>query len=51
MTCGAPDIDITNLRRHTRYGVSVNPSETHIELLWQVLEAFTSEQRSMFLVF
>ena len=51
MTCGTPDIDIGNLRRHTRFGVSVDQSDNHIKLLWQVLEAFTPEQRSKFLTF
>ena len=51
MTCGAPDIDISVLRRHTRYGVSVDPADAHIAYLWQVLESFTPEQRSKFLTF
>ena len=51
MICGAPDIDIGNLRRHTRYGVSVDPQDSHIALLWRVLEFFTPEQRSKFLTF
>ena len=39
MTCGTPEVDIDNLRRHTRYGVSVNPKEDkHIGIMWQVLE-------------
>ena len=51
MVCGIDVIDIENLKRHTRYGVSVDTSEPHITLLWQVLEAFTPEQRSKFLTF
>jgi len=51
MVCGTPDIDIDVLRRHTRYGVSVNPQDAHILMLWKVLEAFTPEQRSKFLSF
>ena len=51
MVCGTPEIEISDLRRHTRYGVSVDPSENYILLLWQVLESFTSEQRSKFLSF
>ena len=51
MVCGAPDIDIANLKRHTRFGVSVNPQDAHIQMLWQVLEAFTPDQRSKFLTF
>ena len=33
MVCGAADIDIDVLRRHTRFGVSVDPSDAHIALL------------------
>ena len=56
MTCGAPDIDIPTLRRHTRYGVSVNmrdgkPVDAHVHMLWQVLDSFTPELRSKFLTF
>ena len=51
MVCGTPEIDMTDLRRHTRYGVSVDPTENYVQLLWQVLESFTSEQRSKFLSF
>lgn len=29
----------------------MNPQDSHIQILWRVLEAFTSEQRSMFLTF
>jgi len=51
MTCGTPEVDINNLRQHTRYGVSVNPNDPHISIMWQVLTAFTSVQRSQFLTF
>jgi len=51
MVCGTPDIDVADLKRHTRFGVSVNPNDAHVQLLWQVLEAFSSEQRSKFLSF
>ena len=52
MTCGAPDIDINNLKKHTRFGVSVDPvNDAHIALLWRVLESFTADQRSKFLTF
>ena len=52
MTCGAPDIDIANLKKHTRFGVSVDPvNDAHITLLWKVLETFSPDQRSKFLTF
>jgi len=51
MVCGAPDIDIDTLRKHTRFGVSVNPQDPHIKMLWQVLVEFTPDQRSKFLTF
>ena len=44
-------MDINNLRQHTRYGVSVNPEDKHINIMWQVLTDFTMEQRSQFLTF
>jgi len=51
MVCGTPDINVTDLRRHTRYGVSVDPNEPHIQLFWQVLESFAPHERSQFLTF
>jgi len=51
MVCGTPDIDIADLKRHTRFGVSVGPDEPHVQLLWQVLEAFSPQERSKFLSF
>ena len=40
-------VDIGVLRQHTRYGVSVDPNDAHIAILWEVLTSFTMEQRSM----
>jgi len=51
LACGTPDIDVGELRRHTRYGVSVDPNDTHIRILWRVLGSFTPEQRALFLQF
>jgi len=51
MVCGAPDIDLNELRQYTRYGVTVDPDAPHIRILWRVLEEFTSEQRTLFLSF
>ena len=51
MVCGTPDINVEDLKRHTRFGVSVNSADPHVQLLWQVLEAFSPEQRSKFLSF
>ena len=34
--CGTPEVDISLLRQHTRYGVSVNPNDPHIAILWEV---------------
>ena len=31
--------------------MSVDPNDRHIQLLWEVLEAFTPEQRTLFLAF
>jgi E3 ubiquitin-protein ligase HERC2 len=51
MTCGTPEVDVAILRQHTRYGVSVNPNDPHITILWEVLTSLSMEQRSMFLSF
>ena len=51
LRCGTPEVDVAILRQHTRYGVSVNPNDPHIAILWEVLTSFTMEQRSMFLSF
>jgi len=51
MVCGAPDIDLSILRQHTRYGVTVDPDDSHIRIFWQVLSEFTAQQRTLFLSF
>lgn len=51
MVCGTPDIDVADLKRHTRFGVSANPTDTHVLFLFEVLEAFTPLERSQFLSF
>jgi|TARA_B100000524_G_scaffold272304_1_gene150379 E3 ubiquitin-protein ligase HERC2 len=51
MTCGQADIDIVELRKHTRYGVGENPTASHFNILWEVLHSLSAEQRTLFLSF
>ena len=39
LACGVADIDLAALRRHTRYGVGVSPSQSHVKHFWSALEA------------
>jgi len=47
--CGAADIDIDSLKRHTQY--ENDRDHAVVPLLWEVLEAFTQKQRRSFLRF
>jgi len=51
LVCGEADFDVAELRKHTTYGVSASPNDRHVMQLWQVLEAFSPEQRRLFLTF
>ncbi|KAL3933083.1 MAG: hypothetical protein SGPRY_000437 [Prymnesium sp.] len=51
MVCGTPDINVDDLRSHTRYGVSIDVNDAHVKIFWDVLESFTSQERSQFLSF
>ena len=51
LTCGEADIDIANLRAHTSYGQSASANMHHVRFFWATLEAFTPEQRRLFLKF
>jgi len=48
-TCGAADIDLESLKRHTEY--ANGREHTVVPLLWEVLEAFTQKHRRSFLRF
>ena len=51
LVCGEADVDLATLRKHTSYGEGIGPNHRHVRFLWQVLEAFTPEQRRLFLKF
>ncbi len=48
--CGHPNLNIEILRRHTRYEGFSSDDET-ILMFWQMLDEFTSKERSLFLRF
>jgi len=50
MVCGRPEIDIPLLRSITEYS-GVGESDPSVRHFWGALEAFTNEERSMFLKF
>lgn len=50
LVCGDPTIDISFLRAIVRYR-DVEPTDTVIVWLWEVLEDFSGEERSQFLRF
>ena len=45
LACGVADIDLAALRRHTRYGVGVSPSQSHVKHFWSALEASPPSSR------
>ena len=51
LTCGEPDVDVAALRAHTSYGATASASMPHVRYFWAALEAFTPEQRRLFLKF
>ena len=53
LVCGDPRIDIEALKRHTEYvgGWTNGEEDENIARFWQVLEAFSHEERSRFLRF
>jgi len=51
MICGKPEIDTEVLKKHTVYKDGVNKNDSHVQMLWQVLEGFTHEERAMFIRF
>jgi len=48
--CGHPEVDIDLLKSCTDYN-RCNPKDRHVEMFWNVLESFSSEERSLFLRF
>ena len=51
MLCGASDIDLELLARHTTYGFGLSQDDAHVKYFWQVLGEFTHEQRRRFVKF
>lgn len=48
--CGAPEVDMDNLKRHTTYKNCTSAS-VHVGYMWEALESFTKQQRRSFLRF
>jgi hypothetical protein len=48
---GRKDVDIDLLKRHTEFSPGVDANAPHIQYLWNVLRAFTPEQRTAFVRF
>ncbi len=51
MVCGLKQVDVNLLRQVTEYSSGVGPEDPHVRFLWQVLEEWTDEERSMFVRF
>ena len=51
LVTGSPEIDIGLLRDKTEYRGNVSPKDKHVQLFWEVLEAFTAEERTAFVQF
>jgi len=51
LVCGEADVDVKTLYAHTAYGASASANMAHVRFFWQVLEAFSPEQRRAFLKF
>ena len=49
LTCGEADVDVAALKAHTSYGATAAAGMAHVRYFWAVLEAFTPEQRRLFL--
>jgi len=48
--CGAPEVDLENLKRHTQYR-SCSSTNKHVGYLWAALQSFTPKQQRSFLRF
>jgi len=51
MVCGKREIKIDYLRANTRYRSPVQESDPHIQMMWQVLESLSHDERQLFLRF
>lgn len=48
--CGAPEVDLENLKRHATYK-NCTSTNVHVGYMWESLESFTQKQRRSFLRF
>ena len=51
LVTGSPEIDVQLLRDKTEYRGNVSPKNRHVQLFWEVLEAFSAEERTAFVQF
>ncbi|KAG7394634.1 hypothetical protein PHYBOEH_004944 [Phytophthora boehmeriae] len=51
LVCGKASVDVDLLRRRTIYGDGCQATDPHISYFWDVLAAFSDEQKSSFLRF
>jgi hypothetical protein len=51
LVCGVPELDLSTLIAHTRYNAPLSEQHPLIIWLWEVLESFSSSQRTAFLNF
>ncbi|KAF4323672.1 hypothetical protein G195_003129 [Phytophthora kernoviae 00238/432] len=51
LVCGKASVDVALLRRRTIYGDGCQATDPHIAYFWDVLTAFSDEQKSSFLRF
>jgi len=51
LVCGESVVDLAALRAHTTYGATASANMQHVRFFWQALEAFTPEERRLFLKF
>jgi hypothetical protein len=50
VVCGIPEVDLQLMRRKTNYE-GIAPDARAVQLMWQVLESFTTDQRRKFIRF
>lgn len=51
MVCGAREVDIEFLKRHTEYQRGIRPTDPHVRFMWQALEEMTQKERQLFIRF
>lgn len=51
LVCGNPTIDVTMLRRHTRFNGGLSASSPVVIMLFEALKSFSADERRLFLRF